>query len=324
VDGARLARACAVVGVSARTVQRWRHPGAAADRRAGPRQRPRNALTAAERQAVLETANASAYRDLSPHQIVPRLADQGIYLASEATVYRVLREARMLAHRARSRPPAPRPREHVARGPGQVWSWDITYLATTVRGAFYRLYLIEDVWSRLIVGWAVHERESSDLAAELARQACARHGIGHDRLVLHADNGGPMKGSTMLATLQRLGVVPSFSRPRVSDDNPYSEALFRTLKYRPDYPTRPFPSLADARQWVAHFVDWYNTKHRDSALRFVTPHERHTGRDRQILARRRRVYQAARRRHPERWTRGLRDWTLPAEVRLNPEVRHAS
>lgn len=324
MDGSRLERACETMGLSARTVQRWRDPAAAQDRRAGPRERPRNALSPEERALVVETANAPAYRDLSPNQIVPRLADEGIYVASESSFYRILREARMMAHRDRARPPVSRPREHVAYGPGQLWSWDITYLATSVRGSFYRLYMVVDIWSRMIVGWAVHDHESGDLAAELLRDTYARQGVGHDQLVLHSDNGSPMKASTMIATLQRLGVVPSFSRPRVHDDNPYSESLFRTLKYRPEYPNLPFASIEAARAWVARFVRWYNTEHCHSALRFVTPEQRHTGRDKKILEERRRVYEAACQRRPERWTQGTRNWTPAAEVRLNPEVRHAS
>lgn len=269
---------------------------------------------------MVETASLPEFRDLSPKQIVPRLADRGEYLASESTFYRLLRAEKLLAHRAASRPPVPRPpRRHLATGRNQVWSWDITYLKAPIRGSFYYLYLVEDIWSRKIVGWAVHDRESHDLAAKLFARTCAELGIDPAGLVLHADNGGPMKGSTMLATLQRLGVVPSFSRPRVSDDNPYSEALFRTMKYRPEYPSRPFASLECAHAWVARFVHWYNTVHLHSAIRFVTPEDRHAGRDVAILSRRRQVYAAARSANPARWARQIRDWTPVAAVALHPD-----
>jgi len=311
------------VGLSTRTLQRWRRPEHVEDRRKGPLRPPANRLSEVERARALEIANAQEYADLSPHQIVVRLADQGTYVASESSLYRLLREQRMTTHRQASRPPAPRPREHRAHGPGQVWSWDITYLRGPVRGDFFYLYLIEDVWSRRIVGWEVHERECAAYAAKLMAQAIHADGQRDRPRVLHSDNGSPMKGATMLATLQRLGVVPSFSRPRVHDDNPYSEALFRTLKYRPEYPRGAFDSLEAARDWVAGFVRWYNTEHRHSAIRFVTPDQRHFGRDRKVLEARRRVYQAARNRHPERWSRGIRDWNPIEEVYLNP-MRDAS
>jgi transposase InsO family protein len=271
---------------------------------------------------VLETVNSPEYRDLSPKQIVPRLADAGTYLASESTVYRLLRECGLHAHRERSRPPThSRPREHEADGANQVWSWDITYLPSAVRGQFFYLYMVEDVWSRKVVGWEVHREESMDLAARLFSRICAELGIDPRGLVLHADNGGPMKGSTMLATLQRLSVVASFSRPHVSDDNPYSEALFRTLKYRPEYPRGPFATLEAARAWVEGFVAWYNTEHLHSAIRFVTPDDRHYGREDAILSHRKLVYERARRKNPHRWSGATRDWNPIETVVLNP-TRH--
>jgi transposase InsO family protein len=320
-SGARLDRACHILGLRARTVQRWRRQGEQGfDRRFGPKSSPCNKLSPAERQKVLEAANRPEYRELSPKQIVPLLADEGVFLASESTFYRFLHEENALHHREPSRPRSVfRPREHVATGPCEVFSWDITYLRSAVRGAFYYLYLVEDIWSRKIVGWAVHEEESMDLAARLIDDTATRLGCDLSGLVLHSDNGGPMKGSTMLATLQRLGIVPSFSRPHVSDDNPYSESLFRTLKYRPEYPRGAFASLEAARQWVESFVAWYNTEHLHSAIGFVTPEDRHTGRDEAILAARQQTYEDARRRHPERWARNTRNWERVEVVTLNPE-----
>jgi transposase InsO family protein len=316
--GARQERACTLLGISARTLQRWRRDGGE-DRRRGPRSTPSNALSAAERQRVLEIANAPQYSELSPHQIVPRLADQGIYVASESTFYRLLRAEDQLAHRQRSRPARHRrPAEYKAHGPCQVWSWDITYLKSPVRGQFYFLYMIVDVWSRKIVGWDVHDRECSELASDLFCATCAALDLDPQGLVFHADNGSPMKGSTLLATLQQLGVVPSFSRPRVRDDNPYSEALFRTAKYRPEFPDGPFAGLAAARDWVEAFVAWYNGEHLHSALRFLTPDDRHFGRQQAILQHRHQVYERARQHRPERWSRTSRNWEPVGPVYLNP------
>src|SRR4029077_868647 len=151
--------------------------------------------------------------------------------------------------------------------------------------------------------------ESPELASEMVQSAYSREGVAHDSLVLHADNGGPMKGSTMLATLQRLGVVASFSRPRVSDDNPFAESLFRTMKYRPGFPRHPFSGIEQAREWVTRFVRWYNTEHLHSGLNFVTPEDRYYGRDTALLAARHAVYERARQKHPERWSGSTRNWS---------------
>ncbi len=192
-------------------------------------------------------------------------------------------------------------------------------MASTITGIFYRLYLVMDIYSRKIVGWEIHENETAEHASVLIRKTCLAEGIREKGLVLHSDNGSPMKGATMLATLQRLGMIPSFSRPSVSDDNPYSESLFKTLKYTPAYPAKPFESLEAARGWVLTFVRWYNEKHRHSSIRFVAPAERHSGKDRDILTKRKALYAAAKERHPERWSRKTRNWMPIDEVWLNPE-----
>lgn len=319
--GARQHKACELVGLSARTLERWRG-GSKEDGRRGARRSVANSLTFAERECVLRTVNEAGLRDLSPNQIVPRLADAGVYVASESTIYRILRAESQLRHRGRARAGVRRrPREYVATGANQVWSWDITYLGTQIRGVFFYLYLIMDVWSRKIVGWAVHGEELAAHAARLFEEICRRDRLDPAGLVLHADNGGPMKGATMVATLERLGVLASFSRPSVSNDNPFSEALFRTLKYRPEYPEEAFEDLGRASEWVSGFVQWYNTEHRHSAIRFVTPHERHSAMEREILARREAVYAKARSRNPERWSGETRNWAPIGEVRLNPSQR---
>jgi putative transposase len=324
--GSRLEAACAVLGLSPRTLQRWQETGEvkADGRQAAARFRtPANRLSTAERQRLLEVANRPEFASLPPSQIVPRLADQGDYLASESSFYRVLREAEQTAPRGKARPPSHRrPRAWVATAPNQLWSWDITYLASSVAGLFFYLYLILDVFSRKIVGWEVHPEQTSEQAAVLFRQAHGRERVTAGTLVLHSDNGSPMKGATLLVTLQRLGVVASFSRPSVSNDNAYSEALFKTCKYRPGYPDRPFESLEQARQWVAGFVHWYNEEHRHSAIGFVTPGQRHRGEDIALLEQRKAVYAEARTKHPERWSGELRNWDRPVTVSLNPENSH--
>lgn len=325
--GATRKQACEELQLSLRTYWRW-HVGeeVKADGRPGAeRPEPANKLSEQEREKILQTCNEPAYRSLPPSQIVPRLADESIYLGSESSFYRVLREADQLHHRGRSQAARKlsKPQGYKASGPNQVWSWDITYLAATIVGMFYRLYLVMDIYSRKIVGWEVHENETAEHASVVIRKACLAQGVSERGLVLHSDNGSPMKGATMLATLQRLGVVPSFSRPSVSNDNPYSESLFGTLKYTPAYPTKPFESLEGARQWVHEFVRWYNHEHRHSAIQFVTPAERHRGDDEAILAKRQTVYEAAKRRNPERWSGKTRNWEPAGEVWLNPENSEA-
>jgi putative transposase len=302
--------------VSERTIQRWRLQDSGDRRRVRPGQ-PANKLSTQEREQVLDIANSKEFRDLSPKQIVPLLADKGQFVASESTFYRILREENQMNHRHSSRPATARPQGHVATGPCQVWSWDITYLKSAIRGQFFYLYLFLDVWSRKIVSAEVYANESSEHSAQLFADTCSTYRIDPLTLALHSDNGGPMKGATMLATLQSLGVMPSFSRPHVSDDNPYSESLFRTLKYRPGYPSQPFSSLEDAREWVKSFVNWYNCEHLHSSIRFITPDDRHFGREKSILENRKLVYQNARRQNPGRWTKKLRNWEPVTVVRLN-------
>ncbi len=321
--GARLSKIAELLGRSARTLRRWQEAdkaGKGDGRLTAERPRPANALSEEERKAVLEVCNHPEYAHLPPTQIVPQLADKGIYLASESTFYRILKDEKQVAHRGRAQPPQKRarPQPCKATAPNQVWSWDITYLAAAIRGSFYRLYMVEDIFSRKIIGWEVHEQESAEHASTLMKKACLRESIQPGKLTLHADNGGPMKGATMLATLQRLGVVPSFSRPSVSDDNPYSEALFRTLKYVPNYPDKPFDSLEAAREWVHAFVTWYNESHRHSAIGFVTPAQRHCGEDVAILQARKAVYEQAKAQRPARWSGTTRDWSRKNVVWLNP------
>ncbi len=317
--GARQSAACDLLEIAPTTLQRWRSQGIGQDQRAGPKTAPKNKLSEAEQARILEAANRPEFRDLSPKEIVAALASRGSYLGSEQSFYRLLRKNDQLNHRGRAKPrTARRPAQYVATGPCQVWSWDITYLRAPVRGVFFYLYVVMDVWSRKIVNASVEEIEHGEYAIELIRTAADAEGIQPGQLVLHQDNGSPMKYGNFTAFLQGLGVAASYSRPRVSDDNAYSEALFRTLKYRPEFPDRPFKSIEEARQFAARFVHWYNEIHLHSGIKFVTPAQRHRGEEAGILAERTKVYERARRLHPERWSGRIRDWSPVSEVVLNP------
>lgn len=317
-DGCGQGKACAAIGLSERRLQRWARLNGQEDQRQGPKTTPANKLSLAEREHLVAVASSKEYRDMSPHQIVPKLADSGQYLASESSFYRILKANSLLAHRGRSKPKSvTRPRGHEARAPRELFSWDITYLKSEVRGQYFYLYLFLDVFSRKAVGWAVHAEESADHSSSLLTTICRDEGIEKGRVSLHSDNGSPMKGATMLVTMQRLGVMPSFSRPSVSNDNPFSESLFKTLKYCPQYPSKPFVTIEDARRWVAEFIDWYNTQHLHSAIRFTTPASRHSGEDKAILATRTAVYQNAKQKNPRRWSGKTRNWNKIDIVRLN-------
>ena len=316
--GASQQSACIVLGITPKTVQRWKKK--LEDGRIARKMIPHNKLTKEEEEQILKIVNQRENTNLSPAAIVPKLADQGKYLASESTMYRLLRKENQLAHRAASRPGNTyRPKGVIATRPNQVYSWDITYLASGIKGMFFYLYLFMDIYSRKIVGWQVYDRESSEYASDVLEAACIEENIKKDQVILHSDNGGPMKGATMLATIQKLGIIPSFSRPSVSNDNPFSEALFKTLKYIPKYPEKPFSSLQEARNWVNEFVKWYNYHHLHSGIKFVTPIQRHEGNDDIILKKRTKVYLKAQNTHPNRWSKGIRNWNKIIEVHLNPE-----
>lgn len=318
--GARLFKACEVIGLSVRTIQRYRVSDEVQPdgRKAAAIGRvPANRISDQERIEVLAIANQTKFVNVPPSQIVPALADEGLYIASESTFYRVLRSEKQLAHRGRSKAPTHSRTEPLeAIMPNQLWSWDITYLQTTVKGLYFYLYMFLDIYSRKIVGWEVYEEESAAYAAKTAQKAYLREGIGSKGLILHSDNGSPMKGATMLGMLQNLGIMPSFSRPSISNDNPYSESLFKTAKYDVSFPEKPFEAIEEARLWGARFVPWYNEEHRHSALKFVTPGQRHRGEDIGILAKRKHVYETAKAFRPERWAGTCRNWNRPEIVTL--------
>jgi len=300
-----------------RTVERWRK-NPAGDLRRGPKTKPGNKLSDEERRAVVQVCCSKEFVDKSPRQIVPLLADQGLYVASESTFYRLLKSKALLTHRDKSHAPHhTKPQELIAHAPNQIWSWDITYLRSNVLGMFFYLYLVVDIFSRKIIAWEVADFEGADIATLMIKKACLKEGVQKNTLFIHTDNGGPMKAATMLSTLRKLGIMPSFSRPHVSDDNAYSEALFKTLKYRPWYPDKPFTSIEEASTWVEHFVKWYNTEHLHSGISFVTPNDRHQGKDVLILERRKAVYELARKQNPNRWSDRTRLWGRAEVVALN-------
>ena len=307
--GARLRPACEIAGIELRTLQRWKawqglSKGDGRPQAARPT--PGHALSAAERAALLAVANEPRFASVPPARIVPMLADEGVYLGSESSMARVLREHGQSARRGRAKAPKTSrpPTTHIATAPGQVWCWDMSYLPANVMGRWFHLYLILDIYSRKIVGAEVHDSDDADHAVHLVRRTALAESIAtmDSKPVLHGDNGSTLKATTVLAMLQWLGVKPSYSRPRVSDDNAYAESLFRTAKYRPEFPAKGFANLAAARSWAVNFVRWYNVDHRHSGIRYVSPAQRHAGNDHEILAARHEVYLQARQRHPARWS----------------------
>ena len=324
--GARLKLACEIAGIDVRTLQRWKaHEGLIAGdgRPQAVRPLPSHALSDAERAELLRVANEPRFAAMPPARIVPMLADEGLYLASESTFSRVLRAHGQSARRGRAKAPRAvrRPTTHIAATPRAVWCWDMTYLPATVIGRWFHLYLILDLYSRKIVGWEVHDTDDSVHAAHLVRRTALAEGIATmlTKPVLHGDNGSTLKATTVLAMLHWLGVKPSYSRPRVSDDNAYAESLFRTAKYRPEFPVKGFADLDAARAWAAGFVRWYNHDHRHSGIRYVSPAQRHAGEDHAILAARHALYTKAREQKPARWSRTTRNWSPIGAVTLNPE-----
>jgi putative transposase len=325
-DGSRLASACALAGIDAGTLRRWKVGDGLrqGDRRPGAdRPIPSHALSEAERARIIEVANEPRFAETPPARIVPALADEGIYIASESSFHRVLRAHGQMNRRGRAQPPrtSRRPTTHIAIRPGDVWCWDVTFLPAQIQGRWFYFYLILDLYSRKIVGFEVHDTDSAEHAAHLARRTALAEGV-HAmpvRPVLHGDNGATLKATTVLAMLHWLGIEPSYSRPRVSDDNAFAEALFRTAKYRPEFPIKGFVDLDAARQWGKRFVQWYNQEHHHSGIRYVTPAQRHAGQDGPVLAARHAVYQDARQRNPQRWSGSTRNWKPIGAVTLNPE-----
>ena len=319
-NGARYWKACEIVGISLRTLQRWKSKGMK-DRRKGSQKRVVRKLASEKRAEIIEVCNSRKYCDKSPHEIVPLLLDEGRYIASVSTIYRILKEENLVHHRSenrirrkRSKPPGRK-----ATRPNEVWCWDITWLPKTIKGEFYYAYVIIDIFDRNIVSWAVHEEESEVHSRELFETLSRGRNIVFK--YLHSDNGVPMRGSSLLAFLRSMDVKVSFSRPRTSNDNPFIESLFRTLKYNAKYPLR-FKDIKHAREWMADFVNWYNTKHLHSAIGYVTPEQMRSGKAMEIFRKRNEVMERTKAENPECW--GKRKpyiWQYTGEVILNPEKR---
>jgi transposase InsO family protein len=313
----RLETLCHYIGISARTIQRWNTYGTV-DKRKGAKKNVPRAYSKAERDHIYTTACSAEYKDMNPHEVYNSLLDKGKYLASESTFYRILREHKPLEHRSECRggTSKKKPDELTATEKNKVWMWDITWLKTDVKGIYHYAYVIEDLFDRSIVSWAIYENESDEHAKELLKNACEKEQAHPD--FVHSDNGEPMKGITLVAFYYRLGIVPSYSRPRVSDDNPYIESFFKTLKYTCGYP-KFFTSLEQARTWLADFIDWYNNDHMHSSLQYITPMQKRSGEYISIFNNRNMVICNARAAHPERWgSRPARKYEIRTVEVLNP------
>ena len=312
-----IAEACDCLGLSRASYYRWKRGARAARAR-----RSHRALSQQERQKVLDTLCSERFRDLAPQQVFSQLMDEGVYLCSVRTMYRILRENKAVRERRRqlTHPQYTKP-ELLATGPNQVWSWDITKLKGPHKWSYFYLYVIIDIYSRKTVGWMVAERESATLATELIRITCEREGIAEGQLTIHADRGSAMRSKTVAFLLSEMGVTKTHSRPYTSTDNPFSEAQFRTLKYRPTFPSR-FGCIEDARIFLRGFFHWYNTVHRHSGIGYVTPDQRHTGQDKAVRRKRQAVLTQAYSRNPERFVKGRpTPPELPGAVWINkPEA----
>ena len=308
--------ACDAIGIHPRTYRRWKEDPI--DRRRGSRKSNSRALSEQERRHIIEVCTSPEYRDVAPPEIVARLSEEGVYIASARTFYRVLKSAGLLNHRGNNRPARTpySPPELKATGPDQVYTWDITWMPTTVRGIFLYCYAIIDVWSREIVGWTVHESESEEYARRLFRNLKSKRDL--KGVWVHSDNGNPMRGATFSVWLANMGMFLSHSRPLVKNDNPYIESFFRTLKYHAAYPGR-FDSMEDARDWMGDFINWYNATHRHSGIGYVTPQQRKNGEDVKLFEKRNQTLKEAWERLPHRFPKkGPRFWSHKKTVYLNP------
>ena len=294
--GARYNKACQVVGISIRTLQRWKCFGVK-DNRKGASKRVVRKLEPETCQAIIGHCNSGRFRDLNPHEIVPLLLNEGIYLASVSTLYRVLKAENLVHHRSKLKPRngCGKPAEHLAMGSDQVYCWDITWLPTTIKGLFFYAYGVIDIFDKNIVGWSVHEEESKRYSRDLFERTLRSKKV--KLRALHADNCHPMKGGTLIALLKGLNVEVSHSRLRVSNDKPFIESLFKTLKFRVNYPLR-FRDLAHTREWMASFVNWYNPEHQHSSIGHVTPQQMRSGEAKLIFERRNAVMRQAQAEYP--------------------------
>ena len=315
-SGARLVKACDALEISISTFERWRK-GKTRDIRKGAPKTVSRKLLPEERQSIIAISCSNEYKDDNPYKIVASLLTKGNYIASESTFYRVLREEGLVKHRGNTRPGRShnKPPELVATGPNQVWTWDITWLRSDIRGIFYFAYTIIDIWDRSIVKWSIHDREDDEYARELFQAAFEENG--YPNVFVHSDNGNPMKGMSLMALFYDLGISNSYSRPRVSDDNPFIEAWFKTLKSHVSYPGK-FKSIVDARIWFADFVHTYNGSHCHSGLHYLTPMQVRNGEYRNIARNRNETMKKAFLKNPLRWSNGVKQLPEKYVVYLNP------
>jgi len=318
ISGARKFIACQLLKISLRTIERW-GSGEIIDKRRGAAKKNIRKLTKAEESDIISIACSDKYKDLTPHEIVPLLAENRKYIASVSSFYRILKKYELMKYRSNKKPAKNRkkPDELVASGPDQVWCWDITYLKSNVSGLYFYCYMIMDIWTKEIVGWTIHDTESAELAKELFLSLKEKYNLTNVRL--HSDNGSPMKAAVLLLTLYKLGVMPSFSRPRVSNDNAYIESLFSTMKYVPNYP-KAFNNISDSREWMSKFVNWYNNTHRHSSIGYVTPVQRRKGQDKILFEKRNETIKKAREKHPERWGKKIKIWEAKEKIYLNKYI----
>ena len=276
-------------------------------------------LTVDEKETVRSVLNSERFQDASPRQVYAVLLDEGVYHCHWRTMYRLLAEnGEVRERRNQLRHPVYQKPELLATGPNQVWSWDITRLRGPVKWSCFYLYVVLDIYSRYVVGWLIAQRESEELARQLVHESCRKQQIGKEQLTLHADRGSPMIAKSMEQLLIDLSVAKSHSRPHTSNDNPFSEAQFKTMKYRPDYPQR-FGSIEDARAWARGFVSWYNQEHRHTGLALMAPATVHYGLAGQVNEKRQQVLQIAYEQHPERFVKGApTPPQLPGAVWINP------
>ena len=283
---------CNHLGISVRTIQRWKKDGLK-DKRKGAEKKVANKLSQEEELRIYNLCCSDEYKELNPREIFNSLLDKGLYFASESTFYRILKKRQALKHRSETKKGTSKakPAELRATSKNQVWMWDITWLKSAVTGLWYYAYVIEDLYDRSIVAWMIFENESDVHSRELFEYACRKENAHPD--FIHSDNGNPMKGVTLLAFYYQLGIVPSFSRPRVSDDNPFIESFFKTMKYKCGYP-KYFKDINHARIWFADFIHWYNFEHKHSGLQYITPMQKRQNKHLAIFENRNKVIRQAR------------------------------
>jgi len=320
--GARQFRACEVIGLDERRLRRWRHTDG--DGRTGGYRATDQALSETEKDLIVEAMEAENLRGLPPKQAYFRLMDRGFYLCSYTTFLRVLKERNLVeSKRTRTHTGRGKRPELEATAPNQVWCWDISWLESPVIGKYFYLYMIIDLFSRKVVGWGVASQESGALARKIFAHALDAEGVCADQLIVHADNGKPMRSRTLLKLFELLAVTPSFGRPHTSNDNAYAESLFATFKGRVAYPEH-FRSLAAAREYCAAFFVWYNTEHLHSGLDYLTPAQVHSGEHLEVFARRNAQLEEHRRLHPQRHGGKAKVFAIPGTVRLKHRVSPAA